>query len=118
MARLANMQQGRIAMPKLDLAPKLGDLKTFRSRQNERKRVAAAVLYQLLIAEGEAGAERGAHAVQDRHDRGVKRRARRGPEIDAVHPPSEAIAPFTDRVTWRGHLGRLRRPSAHCNPGG
>jgi len=36
MARLANMQQGRIAMPKLDLAPKLGGLETFdRDRTSE-----------------------------------------------------------------------------------
>jgi len=50
-------------VPELDLMPKLGDLENLRSRQDERKGVAAAVLYQLLIAEGEAGAERGAHPI-------------------------------------------------------
>jgi len=39
------MQQGRIAVPELDLMPKLGDLENLRSRQDERKGVAAAVLY-------------------------------------------------------------------------
>jgi len=107
-AGLADVQQRGVAVEELNLPPALRDLKVLRARQDERKGVAAAVLHQLVITECKAGAERGAHPVQDWHDRGVKRYIRRRREIDAVHAPGEAIAPLADRIASCGHVVGLR----------
>src|SRR5262249_34948541 len=113
-AGLADLQQRGVSVPEPALAPALGNIEVPRPRENQGKCCCAGISHELIVAEGKAGTERRPHAVENRCHRRVKRRVRHGFEIDAVHPPGKALAPFADRIASCSHVAKLRLTTGSC----
>jgi hypothetical protein len=105
--------QRGVTLAKPQIAARLPRIEASRLR-NHKMEVVAAVLGQALVAKDNTGAEHSSNdpqAFENGRERGAKPRPGPRFKIDVRHEPRVPLAPLTNRITLRGHVGRT--PANH-----